>query len=79
MANNRLRIKCRVCGETFPIAKTLGSGYYLSPAFSEKGLAEFLDDHAFCRNGDEVGDEGDFCLAYEFPAEGQETFISYEG
>lgn len=74
MANNRLRIKCRVCGKTFPIAKSMGGGYYLSPAFSEKGLEEFLDEHTFCDKGDEIGDEGDFCIAYEFPENGQETF-----
>ena len=75
MANNRLRIKCRVCGETLPVAKTMGSGYYLSPVFSAEKLEKFLDDHAFCDNGTgDIGDEGDFCIAYEFPEEGQEGF-----
>ena len=75
MANNRLRIKCRVCGKTFPVAKTMGGEYYLSPAFSADGLEDFFSEHAFCDKGTEgIGDEGDFCIAYEFPNEGQETF-----
>ena len=74
MANNRMRLKCRICGETLPMAKTMGSGYYLSPAFSIERLEKFLDDHAFCFRGEEPGDDGDFCIAYEHPNEGQETF-----
>lgn len=68
MANNRIGFKCNICGEYIPLAKSMGGGFYLSPAFSEENLAQFLDDHAFCdKGGDETGSEGNFDLVYEFP------------
>ena len=65
MANNRIMMKCLVCGETYPIAKTFGSGYALSNVFSEENLQKFLDDHTFCEKGEAPGGEGEFGLEYE--------------
>jgi hypothetical protein len=68
MANNRIRFKCNVCGESMPLAKSVGGGYYLSPAFKASYLDDFLYEHAFCNaNGTKESEEGDFSLEYEFP------------
>jgi len=75
MANNRMCLKCKTCGKWIPIAKSMGGGYYLSPVFSEERLNDFLDRHTFCIDGPDGaggGNEGDYCIAYEFPEDGQE-------
>ena len=67
MANNRIGIVCNVCGEKLPLAKSMGEGFYISPAFNLDALSEFLDEHTFCTGKGDIGDEGDFSLEYEFP------------
>ena len=64
MANNRMYLKCSLCGEEFYLAKYYPStGWYLSTAKSpnhEKEtfgevFAEFLDKHSPCPRRDEQG------------------------
>ena len=62
MANNRMYMKCNRCGETFFLAKSMGSGFY-TWSFNVNDFNKFLDKHAYCFGGD----EGDFSLEYEEP------------
>lgn len=72
MANNRLYIKCNVCGETLFIGKSFGGGFYYhnygdDPRSLAEKLNDFYDRHAYCSVGDTWGDEGSFSLEYEEP------------
>lgn len=68
MAYNRIYLKCRVCGETFMLAKSYGNGFFRPDYKGGRGVVllsefnEFLDQHTFCRG---EGDEGDYILEYE--------------
>lgn len=68
MAYNRIYLKCRVCGETFMLAKSYGNGFYREDYKKGNGVKlledfnEFLNQHTFCRC---EGDEGDYILEYE--------------
>lgn len=46
MANNRMFIKCSICGEEMSLAKTMGHGYYV-PFYSKlvSNLDVFLTAH----------------------------------
>lgn len=69
MANNRMYLRCKACGEIFFLGKRFGNGYYISQYEQYKGvplmerLNKFYDDHEWC------GDAGLDCfeLIYEFP------------
>ena len=66
MANNRMYMKCNICGETFFLAKSLGSGFYTS-RLNVNDFNIFLEKHAYCCAEGKCGDEGDFSLEYEEP------------
>jgi hypothetical protein len=55
MANNRMFIRCRHCGETFMIGGHMGTGWSMTNC-SDKSFLErlnnFYEEHAFC-NKDE--------------------------
>lgn len=55
-------MKCNSCGETFFLAKSMGSGFY-TWSFNVNDFNKFLEKHAYCYGGD----EGDFSLEYEEP------------
>lgn len=69
MANNRMYLRCKACGEIFFLGKRFGNGYYISQYEQYKGvplmerLNKFYDDHEWC------GDAGLDCfeLIYEVP------------
>lgn len=70
MANNRLYLKCSVCGETVFLAKSFSAGYYqavYSPEEQHRRLEEFYDKHAYCNGSDS---DGLFELEYEDPPDG---------
>lgn len=71
MANDRIYLKCNVCGALLYLGKSFAQGFYYvnydkerdssAPSLDEK-LNMFYDKHAFC--GDSHSD-GDFSLIYE--------------
>lgn len=69
MANNRIFLKCRVCGKQFMLAKSFGAGFFADNYHGKTFLQnfnDFLDEHTFCMNdGTGECDEGDFVLEYE--------------
>lgn len=69
MANNRIFLKCRVCGKQFMLAKSFGTGFFAENYHGKtfrQNFNEFLDEHTFCLNdGSGDSDEGDFVLEYE--------------
>ena len=76
MANNRIYLKCNVCGDTLFLGKSFLSGYYWNkyekePVHLENRLNEFYENHTWCGN---VCD-GDFSIEYEIP----EAIWSKEG
>lgn len=64
MANNRLYLRCNVCGEEMFLGKDFLTGFYWTD-YSEKGihledrLNKFFDEHAYCSKEKQLhGDEG---------------------
>lgn len=67
MANNRMYLKCDVCGEEFFLGKRFGEGYYLPTSAPEKlcdELNEFFGRHEWCGHS-----QDHFVLEYEFGVE----------
>lgn len=70
MANNRIYLRCKSCGEEFFLGKRLTDGYWLCNYHEERGsimdqLNEFYDKHTYCKgNGQDC-----FEIAYEMPEE----------
>ena len=56
MANNRMYLRCKGCGETFFLGKRFGGGYFIQQYEEYKGvplmdrLNEFYDVHEWCGN-----------------------------
>lgn len=70
MANNRLYLKCDVCGEEFFLGKRFGDGYYLPPDIGgdiRKELNEFFGRHEWCGHS-----QDHFVLSYEMGVEDYE-------
>lgn len=61
MANDRMYIKCNVCGDEICIAKSFGLEFSLNANIVHE-IDNFLYDHAFCGESDSVGD---FSITYE--------------
>ena len=69
MANNRLYLKCAICGKEFFLGKTFLDGYYNCHT-DMHGLNKFFDEHKYCHEGErECFSDGDFRLEYEIPWE----------
>lgn len=62
MANNRIEIKCNVCGKRLGIAKSMCKGFYTPPGLTIEKINEFFEAHAFCHWS---GCDGDFSMEYE--------------
>lgn len=69
MANNRIFIKCNVCGAVLSIAKSFGAGFSPNVEVHDT-LYDFMKEHTFCS---QKGIEGDFDLVYEFAPDGEEA------
>ena len=71
MADNELCLKCRVCGETFYLAKRFGlEGYYRNSRLDGVDLLRFLDDHHYsCAVTFDHADDDIFDIDYEVPPE----------
>lgn len=70
MANNRLYIRCKHCGQTTYLAKNFGYEYYITNEALEH-LNNFLADHAFCfedcdKEDFKHAEGGDFELVDEY-------------
>ena len=74
MANNRIYLKCNVCGEMLYLGKSFAMGYYWenygklngdpnSPPLEDR-LNEFFEKHTYCNN---EGNDGDYSIEYESP------------
>ena len=53
MANNRIYLRCKGCGDTLFLGKTFLHGYYWDPYGGkplEDRLNEFYDKHNYCMN-----------------------------
>ena len=50
MANNRMFLRCKGCGQVIMLGKTFGHEWHFSKSDEEKGeaLAEFLKNHSHC-------------------------------
>ena len=53
MANNRMYLRCRTCGDIFFLGKTYDLGYYTLDDYYENkslidSLNDFYDEHNFC-------------------------------
>jgi hypothetical protein len=79
MANNRMYLKCKGCGEEFMLAKCFGEGYYMDDyleAYHGKTTMErlnnFFDEHHICYKNETDDNpmnwhyENGFELTYEF-------------
>lgn len=71
MANNRMYLECKGCGEKFFIGKRFGDAYYISeyPQVYDKPfktrLNDFYENHFYCK-----GESPDcFKISYEFEGE----------
>ena len=67
MANDRMYIRCKGCGDLHFLAKELGDGYYTTHEGEElrRGLDDFFDRHKCC-HFDYCGKwHGGFELVYE--------------
>ena len=73
MANNRIYLKCNVCGDTLFLGKSFLNGYYWTdygalngkdPYPLQERLNRFYDDHTYCRDSHI---DGDFSIEYEIP------------
>lgn len=71
MADNEINIKCRVCGETFYLAKRFGlEGYYRNSKLNGDDLLKFLEDHHYsCAVTFDNADDDIFDIEYEVPPE----------
>ena len=80
MANNRMFIRCKQCGEIFLIGKTMRNGYYLSNENILNDLNTFYEQHNWCNKEKNMNDisycdtplgiddhnDNNFEIAYEF-------------
>ena len=67
MADNRMYIKCSICGDKVFLAKSFSDGYYqavYSPEEQHRRLEDFYKKHAFCC-GSEC--DGLYEIVYEEP------------
>lgn len=57
MADNRMYLLCKACGEAFFMGKRMGGGYYIGD-YHEKALRErlnaFYDKHEWCDGSDSL-------------------------
>ena len=68
MANNRMYIRCMVCGKICCIGKSMGAGYYFPYPMMDKKINQFYDDHAFCHDGElfeKLSCDGLFEIVYD--------------
>lgn len=65
MANNRLYMQCKYCGEDIYIGKNFGEPYYISDE-KLKEINQFFEGHAYCGKPDELAHGGWFGLYDEF-------------
>ena len=66
MADNRLYLKCRVCGGTFFLGKRFGFGYYRNTEIKSDELLDFFDKHDECALSQEINFTDDiFDVEYE--------------
>ena len=70
MANNRIYLECKGCGEKFFMGKRFGDAYFISDYPADKKpfkdrLNDFYENHFYCK------DEGADCfkISYEFEDE----------
>ena len=75
MADNRIFLKCKVCGDTLFLGKRLGFGYYYRTYNPEKGslenrLNEFYDKHEWCNDSYNLDC---FTIEYEINYEEEEN------
>ena len=79
MANNRMYLRCKHCGESILIAKRTQSPWYIFYDNLDGRLDEFFEKHGFCdnpiaRNANEFfppfeqveSSEGEYEICYEF-------------
>ena len=66
MADNRISLRCKVCGAEYVLAKRLGGPYYRSHVFGCKSFDKFMKDHEACFWKYE-GKHHQFSIIYEDP------------
>lgn len=77
MANNRMYIRCRTCGEKYMIGKIYLEGYFIQERDKIKfydGLEKFYNDHNFCTDeklDKEINTENQFDIYYETNYKGE--------
>ena len=74
MANNRLYIRCRQCGQTVFIGKHFGGSLSTGCVDIVQSLNEFYDKHFYCGNS-----MYSLELCEEFPCEMTENCIDSDG
>ena len=78
MANNRLYIRCKQCGETFYLAKHFGGSLNTTDYDGDflDRLNDFWEKHCYCQS-----DKGHYCLELceEFPGEMTDSVIDAFG
>lgn len=65
MANNRLYLRCRNCGEDLYLDKNFGDPYFITEE-KRKEINQFLENHAFCGEKHELAHGGWFELYDEY-------------
>jgi hypothetical protein len=69
MANNSMWLVCRGCGKALLLGKVHQSAYSTHHEDMNKKLNEFYNLHSFCDKNNEVSNENQFELAYDFAKE----------
>ena len=65
MANNRIFIRCNVCGEKLFLGKSFLNGFYYENydnSTLEDKINNFYNKHTYCNDNDS---DGDFDITYE--------------
>lgn len=65
MANNRLYMRCKNCGEELYLDKNFGGPYQITEE-KRKEINQFFEDHAFCGTMHQIAHGGWFELYDEF-------------
>lgn len=82
MANNRIYLRCRACGETLFLGKHFLTPFYYFPYDGEHlgdKLNKFFDKHAWC---DRDGGEGElecFDIEYEIEPDWRKMELNSQG
>ena len=80
MANNRMWIRCKCCGEFVGIGKHLAGPWYVPNEHLNKTLDDFFSKHAWCENTDSpfYDEKYSHSNMFELTTEGTKADLFYD-